>query len=155
MLNPYIPVLFERAGLVVSKEFINDEKQKRAVQLLQYCVGGSENIAEYVLVLPKILCGVEMNEPIESDFLITDDEKELVNSLLENIIEQWSILGETKTDGLQQTFLERNGALRLRNERWELEVEQRPFDMLLDKIPWTYSLIKYPWMQKPLSTLWR
>ena len=155
LLNPFIPTLFEKAGLVSDKEFESDEKQMRAVQLLQYCAGGSENIPEYLLVLPKILCGIKVDEPIENNLLLTEEEKELVKSLLENVITQWSILGETNVEGLQQTFLERNGALRMSNERWELEVEKRPFDMLLDKIPWTYSLIKYEWMDKPLSTLWR
>lgn len=155
LLNPFIPVLFEKAGLISNRTFINEEMQKYAVHLLQYCVNNCEENPEYVMTLPKILCGLEPDEPIENEAQIKEEEKAIVESLLTNIISQWNILGNTKIDGLQQTFIERNGALRARENSWELEVEKRPFDMLLDKIPWTYSLIKYPWMPKPINTIWR
>ncbi len=155
LLNPFIPLLFERAGLVQNRVFVDEEKQVRAVYLLQFCAGSGENNEEYRMTLPKILCGIAPDYPLANEILLNSQEKDLTNSLLENIISQWKILGGTRVEGLQQTFIARNGALRKRNDSWELDIEKRPFDMLLDKIPWTYSLIKYPWMQKPLSTLWR
>jgi hypothetical protein len=155
LLNPFIPLLFEKAGLVNNGIFINQETQKHAVYLLQYCVNSSEENAENVMALPKILCGLELDEPIENQALITEEEKSLVESLLTSMIRQWDILGNTGIDGLQQTFIQRNAALRAMENNLELEVEKRAFDMLLDKIPWTYSLIKFPWMTESIITLWR
>jgi hypothetical protein len=155
LLNPFIPALFERSGLVKDRAFTGDEAKEHAVHLLQYCVDSRENADEFLLGLPKILCGMDPGEPVRSDVTITESEKDLVHSLLKAVIDQWKIIGNTSVEGLQQSFLERNGALRLQKDRWELEVEKRSFDVLLDQIPWTYSLIKLPWMLKPVYTLWR
>lgn len=155
LLNPFIRVLLERAGLMSNSAFKSEEKKMHSVQLLQFCTSNSENNAEFEMVLPKILCGIEPDEPITHETPLTEEEKNLVESLLANAISQWSTLGNTSISGLQQTFLTRKGALSSGENNWELQVEQKSFDMLLDRIPWTYSLIKYPWMQKPVRTIWR
>jgi hypothetical protein len=30
-----------------------------------------------------------------------------------------------------------------------------PFDMLMDRLPWSFSLIRYPWMEEPLHVTWQ
>ena len=49
----------------------------------------------------------------------------------------------------------RRGALRPHEEAWRLTVEPGPFDMLLDRIPWGYGLLKLPWMAQVLHVDWR
>lgn len=155
LLSPFIPTLFEKAGLIANEAFRNQDKQFYAVHLLQYMIANDLNSPEYLLVLPKILCGLDINEPMQRSVSLTDSDLELSDSLLSVVISRWEILGETSTEGLQQSFLARSGVLREGEERWELEVEVKSFDMLLDQIPWRYELIHYPWMNKPLSTQWR
>ena len=41
------------------------------------------------------------------------------------------------------------------DEAWRLVVEPRPFDMLLDRIPWGYGTLKLPWMAQVLHVDWR
>ena len=36
-----------------------------------------------------------------------------------------------------------------------LAVKSGPFDMLLDRLPWSYSTIKLPWMHEVLYVDWR
>jgi hypothetical protein len=34
-------------------------------------------------------------------------------------------------------------------------VETRAFDMLLDGLPWAFSVIRHPWMTRTLYVEWR
>jgi hypothetical protein len=36
-----------------------------------------------------------------------------------------------------------------------LEVAPRTYDMLLDRLPWSISLVKLPWMTAPIHVDWR
>jgi hypothetical protein len=65
-------------------------------------------------------------------------------------------LGSTTVDGLRQTFLQRRGRLETRDGggRW-LVVEAGSFDMLIDHLPWGYTMQKLPWMEEVLNVEWR
>jgi hypothetical protein len=71
------------------------------------------------------------------------------------MIQHWKILGSTSVAGLRETFLQREGQLTRRDDHWQLLVEPRPFDMLLDQLPWGYSTVKFPWMQQVMHVDWR
>ena len=40
------------------------------------------------------------------------------------------------------------------NEEWHLKVDQRGYDVILQTLPWSYGMIKLPWMLKPLIVEW-
>jgi len=155
LIAPFIPALFEKAGLVSNRAFIDEEKKQYAIHLLQYCVNNEEGSPEYQLTLPKLLCGDKLSTPIQKEIRLEEKDKALTNSLLRSVIEQWKNIGETSVEGLQQTFIQRNGLLRPQNKQWELEIEARSFDMLLDFLPWNFSHTKLPWMGKIIFTKWR
>jgi hypothetical protein len=71
------------------------------------------------------------------------------------MIAHWKIIGTTSLAGLRETFLQREGHLSHDDEKWQLHVEPRTFDMLLDHLPWGYQLLKFPWMERPLHVEWR
>lgn len=79
----------------------------------------------------------------------------LIESLLTAIIARWQVLGNTSIGGLQSTFIQREGVLSVTPKHWQLNIIPRPFDMLLDKLPWSFQTIKYPWMDLPLFVQWR
>ncbi|MCI4176515.1 contractile injection system tape measure protein, partial [Dickeya dianthicola] len=81
--------------------------------------------------------------------------RDTLDALLAAILQHWNALGHTSVDGLRQTFLQREGTLWRQADSWKLEVVAGPFDMLLDRLPWRYSTIKYPWMDRPLHVVWR
>ena len=62
---------------------------------------------------------------------------------------------DSKVDGLRESFLQRDAHLQLKDDTWKLLVEAKPFDMLLDEIPWNYKTIKMPWMANLISVDWR
>jgi len=75
--------------------------------------------------------------------------------LLHAVTQHWKPLANTSIAGLRESFLQRNGSLQLKRDAWHLSVEARSFDMLLDQIPWSFSTIKFPWMDRVIYVEWR
>ena len=114
------------------------------------------NIAADDYQLEKLLCGLALNSEINLDYEIKETEKELIDSLLTDLVHSWSAIGKTSIEGLRETFLQRDGSLIKRDEKsWRLVVQPSPFDMLLDRMPWSYSNIKHSFMQDLIYVEWR
>lgn len=83
----------------------------------------------------------------------------MLDSLLDAVIAHWTALGKTSRAGLRQTFLQREGRLASEygegGKHWRLVLKTGPFDMLLDRLPWSFGTIKLPWMQEVLYVDWR
>jgi len=156
LLSPYFPILFERLGLVKSGQFVDETASTRAVYALQYMVdGGVGELPEYMMILNKLICGVESGKLTVRDAVVRDAEKNLIDGLLAAAIKNWQGLGRTSVNGLRESFLKREGKLQLRDNQWHLLVESRSYDMLLDRIPWNYSIIKHAWMERVIHVEWR
>lgn len=66
---------------------------------------------------------------------------------MHGMIRNWKTIGNTSISGLRETFLQRKGKLQLKEDgMWYLTVEPGVFDMLLDSLPWRFSVIKHAWM---------
>ncbi|MCD8263455.1 MAG: hypothetical protein LUD02_04235 [Tannerellaceae bacterium] len=52
-------------------------------------------------------------------------------------------------------FLQREGCLEEKEDKYQLKVEVKSYDILLDSIPWNFHTINYSWMEKPLFVNWR
>ena len=159
LLNPYLPALFERLGLITRNEeglprIEGIEAQSRAVHLLQYMADGRTDAPEPVLVLNKLLSGVAVAQPIEPGITPTEAEIETCNGLLNAVIANWTIIKNTSIDGLRETFLQREGRLRRGDDRWDLQVQRKGLDVLVDQIPWTFSMIYHRWMADPVHVTW-
>lgn len=155
LVAPYLPRLFERLGLTDAGKFNNRDAAERGVHCVQYLVNQSCSSPEYQLVLNKLLCGVRPGRPIRRSIAMTADEKTQCEALLHAITQHWKALGNTSIAGLRESFLQRNGRLQLIRDAWHLSVETRSFDMLLDQIPWSFSTIKFPWMDRVIYVEWR
>jgi hypothetical protein len=153
--SPYLPRLFAMLNLLGGPTFRDDAAACRAVHLLQFMVDSRTDAPEHLLVLNKILCGVALAWPIERDIEATDDERAAIEGLIRGMIQNWQKIGRTSVAGFRESFLQRGGTLRLRNDEWHLQVEPRPFDMLLDYIPWSFAVIKHPWMPQAVHVEWR
>lgn len=154
ILHSYITALFERLGLVVNNSFIDKKSQEKAVSYLYYVGSGVQNISEKFLVLDKVLCGLAINEPITEKINVTSEEKNLIDGLLKAVINYWQAIGESSVDGLRGNWIVRDGILTEKEDRWELIVEKRSYDILLNQSPFSFSIIKLPWMAKPLYITW-
>jgi len=93
--------------------------------------------------------------PIVREIEITDKEMEAITGMITAMIQNWKILGNTSIAGFRESFLRREARLTRKNDAWHLQVEERAFDMLLDQIPWSFSTIKYSWMDRVIFVKWR
>jgi hypothetical protein len=155
LAGPYLPRLLDVLGLVSEGRFVGDHAAERAVHLLQFVVTGQASTPEYQLTLNKLLCGLPLNTPVAAGIDITEHEVETIEGMLKGLIAHWTSLGSTSVEGLRQSFLARGGELQLVEEAWQLKVAAGPFDMLLDRLPWSFSIVKYQWMTHPIHVSWR
>ena len=155
LLAPWLPRLFEQLGYLEAGEFKDLDTAERAIHCLQFLVDASVASPEYQLVLNKLLCGVKPGKPIRRRIELTTFETEQLESLLTAVTGHWRALENTSIDGLRESFLQRGGRLRRKGDAWQLAVEARAFDMLLDQVPWSYSTIKFGWMERVIYVDWR
>ncbi|WP_299767687.1 contractile injection system tape measure protein [uncultured Dokdonia sp.] len=154
LLNMYIPMLFKRLELINNNSFTSDEHQQDAIHYIQYLVTGVSKTEESLLVLNKVLCGYPIQNPIKSGIMISNDDKILIDGLITSVISYWSAIGESSIDGFRGNWLVREGILREEEDKWILSVEKRAYDILMLKSPFSFSIIKFPWMEKPLHVTW-
>lgn len=151
---PYLPRLLDMFGLVKDGAFLDTDAAERAVHLMQFVVTGRASTPEYKLTLNKVLCGLAPDAPVAAGIEITALEQDTIEGMLKAMISAWTVLGSTSIEGLRQSFLARTGDLQLQEESWQLRVDKGPFDMLLDRLPWGFSILKFGWMPLPVHVTW-
>lgn len=156
LLWPYLNRFFKFLNLVDSKNvFINDEALARAIQLTQYLVNFKSEIDEQGLMLNKLLCGADFKFPVAPNFEPTPEESSLARKMLQGAVQNWEQMKNTRPETFQETFLQREGRLYKMDDHWELVVEKKAYDMLLDTLPWNISMIQLSWMSDRLVVIWR
>ncbi len=156
LLAPYLSQLFNKLELL-NKEGLwkNDNCQIKAVELIHFLTFGTDEMMEYTCILNKLLVSMPISLPLETEISLTIEEKTLCESLLTAVISNWSALKSSSIDNLRGSFLIREGRLSKHDDRYDLKVEDKGFDILIDKVPWSFKLVKYKWMKKPIFVDWR
>lgn len=151
IIAAFLPVLFERLKIVTNGVVI---KSDLGSLIIQYIVSGKSKAEEHELLLPKILCGISPELPVNTNKKITAAQKNEADEMLGSVIAHWAVIKNTSIAGLRESFLKRSGKLMLIDDEWLLQVEQKSYDMLLQQLPWNISMIKLPWMKNLLKTEW-
>ncbi len=151
LLHPFLPQFFGKLGMVADKKLLQPE---RALCLLHFLATGQPVAPEFELMLPKVLCNVPLEIPVEADAALTAAEQDETVALLKAVIQHWDALRNTSPDGLRGTFFVRPGKISLRDADWLLQVEPQTWDILLDQLPWGIGMIKLPWMERMLHVEW-
>lgn len=154
LLQNYYIMLFERLNLVNNKSFVSEKAQFDAVHYLQYIVTELTETEESFLSLNKVLCGLPLSAPVKSSITIPETHKELIEKLIRSAIEYWNAIGKSSVDGFRGNWLAREGVLKEEEDHWSLTVEKKAYDILIAQSPFPFSIIKFPWMQKPLFVTW-
>lgn len=154
LLNSFIVMLFERLSLVKDNNFTSIENQKNAVLYLQYVVTGVSETEESYLALNKILCGLSVTDSVPAKIEISQEKEILIVGLINAAVSYWSAIGHSSVEGFRDNWLIRDGILTELEDKWELTVDIRAYDLLINKSPFAFSIIKYPWMHKPLHVIW-
>lgn len=155
ILHPFLKMLFEQLELCENNVWKENMSQHKAILLTQYIITGDEKIQENELVLNKILCGLPIEDVVNTKLKIAKAEKEKCHSLLQAVLEHWKIMSNSSVEALQETFLQREGKLEIHGEEtYELWIEEKGYDILLGQLPWGIGMIKTPWMENYLTCHW-
>ena len=155
LLWPYLNRFFKFLKLLDGNDFVDQAALERAIQLTQYLVNFQTEIDEQGLMLNKLLCGADFKFPVANSFEPTPEESSLARKMLQGAVQNWEQMKNTRPETFQETFLQREGRLYRLEDRWELVVEKKAYDMLLDTIPWNISMIHLSWMSDRLIVIWR
>lgn len=152
LLHPFLPQLFNAIGVTEHQHIINVE---RGLQMLHFLCTGQTTAPEYQLPLAKVFLNWPLEQPVATLQALSSTDQEEGMALLNAVIRHWQALGNTSVDGLRGTFLLRPGKLiRREDDVWRLQVENQGFDILLNQLPWGFSMVKLPWMTKMLWVEW-
>jgi hypothetical protein len=154
LMSVFLPQLFTMLKLTSNNQFIDEAAAERAIHLLQFAAYATTDFPEHELALNRILCGFNNGQPLSREIEVAGQEISTIESLLDAMIQNWKAIGSTSLAGLRESFLQRDGQLRLVEDAWHLKIEQRGYDILLDQLPWSFSIIKHQWMDKTIYVDW-
>lgn len=152
--HSFFETLFERLGLLNDGEFRSEAEKRKAVHFLQYLATGEKISNENDLMLNKVLCGYPINEPAGTTIDFQESETELIDSLITAMISYWPANEGSSIDGFRGNWLVRDGTLTEEEDRWNLIIEKRAYDVLLLQSPFSFSVISLKWMNKPIFVTW-
>ncbi len=154
LLGPYLKPLFTTLGYWSEAAWTSPEAHEKAVCLLHVIATGNAVCKEYDLVLCKLLCGLPVAEPVYTAYTFTEAELKETEALLEAVIAHWQALKNTSVAGFRTAFLQREAALFAKEQDWQLVVERKTLDVLLESIPWGYGTLALSWNTYLIFTEW-
>lgn len=154
ILAPFLSRYFGMLGMLNDEVFPDEATAARGALLLEYLVSGRTEVPENELAFNKVLCGLDIDTPLPANIELTGEETEISRQILNAVLQNWDKMSSSTIENLQGSFLLRDGLLRQREGAWSLNVESKGFDVLLNFIPWTISLVSLPWMERRLEVDW-
>ncbi len=82
LAHPFLKGFFEKLALIKEGDFKNQKARSKGVLLLNYLATGEETAPEYELFLPKFICQVPANMPIDHCLKISTKEKKRSRCLI-------------------------------------------------------------------------
>lgn len=153
LLWPFFSSLFDNLELLNGDFFKSESDAVHAANILEYLVNGNERSNKSCSYLNKVLCSNPYDQEIQYPLVVSNKEAEECDDLLKAAIRQWDVLKNTSIIGLRASFLKRNGQLRMEDDTL-LTVGKLSIDVLLDSLPWNFTMIKLPWMERILCVDW-
>ncbi len=150
------------SGIVILHPYLNYflkevecEDADRAATLFHYLVWGTTDCAEWDLPLSKLLLGLHPDDYLSPSADLSQSDRAATDELLEGIIGHWTALKNTSIHALRDGFLQRPGRLVREGRGWRLTVEEKPQDLLLDRLPWSIGMVTSKRMNTTLYVDWR
>ncbi|MCR9250567.1 MAG: contractile injection system tape measure protein [bacterium] len=156
IFSPYLTRYFDLLEMTKNGQFKDVETALRAVHLLNFIATGKSAAPEHELMLNKVLCGVPILHPLPMEIDISDKEREITEGMIKGaVLQNWDRMKNSSIEALREGFLIRDGYLSEKDKSWELKVEKKTLDILMESIPWSFSTVKLPWMEKLMNVEWQ
>jgi len=105
--------------------------------------------------LNKLLAGLRFDESIPVTTRLSPKEILEIKDLLNSVLTNWGALKSSSVRALQLNFFRRKGKLCENTDHHSLIVERKDFDLLIESMPWSFKLIRYPWFNTYfIEVLW-
>lgn len=154
LISPFLKPFFQTLQLLENEKFISKNAQYKAIHLIKHLATGDTVFSEFDLTLEKLICGITLNESVPRKVVFTEQELFEANDLLESVIEHWKVLKNASVQALRTTFFQREGILQANDNGWQINIERKTQDLLLDSIPWGFSMIVNSWNNYIISVEW-
>ncbi|AWK15100.1 MULTISPECIES: contractile injection system tape measure protein [Candidatus Fukatsuia] len=154
LLGIYLKPFFTTAHLLQGDHFIDHLAARRAALLLQYLMTSQSICFEETLTFNKLLCGLNLQVPIERTIEVNVAEQAACDQLFAQVKTQWPVMTHLSNSYLIQHFLMRQGVIRNHPYHWQLQIERTSHDVLMKGITWPINLIQLPWLDKPIQVDW-
>ena len=155
LLHPFLKTFFITTGIADSSGKIEKEILDLAVQALHFIATGRESVYEAELVFEKFLCGLPVHHPVIRESLLTDEIRTEAEEILKAVITNWAALKNTSPDGLREAYIQRDGIIQKTEKGYKLIVETKTWDVLLDRLPWNYTIINWYLIDKLIFVEWQ
>ena len=156
LLHPFLANYFKQVKLLdKNNQFISLEKQIHAVHLLRYLTGKRERHHSHLLNVEKIICGLSPTFPIPSKYNCSEIEKKEAQDMFAAIKQYWKSISKTSIEGIQTSFIHRQGIITFEEPYWLIRVEGSTLDILMDDLPWEMSMLMFPWMDRNILIEWQ
>lgn len=156
LLHPFLANYFRQVKLVdENNQFISLEKQIHAVHLLSYLTGKRKRHHSHLLNVEKIICGLSPTFPIPTKYHINEMEKKEAQDMFAAIKQYWKSISKTSIEGIQTSFIHRQGIITFEEPYWLIRVEGSTLDILMDDLPWEMSMLIFPWMDRNILIEWQ
>jgi hypothetical protein len=157
LLHPFIAMFLGSLGLMDERQRFRGATDRMMAlgALLQLC-NGHTDVPEYHMLFLKIVLGIPHSKALQRhlwESRAAGFEAESI-ALLDSVIGHWNALRRTSVQGLRESFLQRRGRLYTDDDKIILKIERNGFDVLLDRLPWSYSEIHLPWLRRQIYTEW-
>ncbi|EAZ83079.2 contractile injection system tape measure protein [Algoriphagus machipongonensis] len=152
LIHSFVKPFFKNVGLIGEDNRLKDKNT--AVHLLHFLATKEEEAFDHELLFEKYCCNIPFDQPLERNVVLPDDMKEAAEELLSDVLGHWKALKSTSADTLRSEFLCRRGKISLQGNHHKMVVERKAQDILLDQVPWSISLVKFPWRKELLFVEW-
>jgi hypothetical protein len=154
LLWPFVQRFADRQGLLDGRQLRSPAAAARLAVLLQCVAAGDADPPEFQLPLNKLLCGLPLDAPILLDEPITSAEQDECSDLLAAVVQAAPVLRQMSAGSFRQAFLQRQGQLLSQDGHWLMRVERATHDVVMDRFPWSPSIVRLPWMPRLLQVQW-
>lgn len=152
VIAAFLPEFLKKTGYINQKGELR--KQKELPMLLHYLATGETTAMEWELTLPKILSGLKPGQHCDKEIKPGNELNEKINELLTAVIAHWPQLKNTGPLAFRETFLRREGHLKMRNGFYYLYIKENTIDILLTFLSWNINTIRLQWMQHIIFVEW-
>ena len=136
------------------REFVDNESQQKAILLSEFLVTGKTEFQESSLSLNKIICGAPLEMFVDIDLSLEKFELDICESLLKSVIKNWEKIENSSISTLRESFLIREGTLSKFGRDFNLNIQKKPYDVLLNTLPWNIRMIQTSLMKNRILVNW-